>query len=181
MAVEGLGLSTAQIADLAEFLTGRQLVKEQIPAAAFCAADRERAFADPLAKPYWNGWGVDLGQHRFQPAEMAQLTAEQVPKLKLKWAFGFPGVLRAQAQATVAGGRVFVGSSERRVYSLSAETACIYWAFDTDGPVRTAVSLGQNGSGWAAYFGDQHANAYAVDAVTGKLLWKTHVEEFPGR
>jgi len=47
--------------------------------------------------------------------------------------------------------------------------------------VRTAVSLGQNGSGWAAYFGDQHANAYAVDAVTGKLLWKTHVEEFPGR
>src|SRR5437899_7057268 len=42
MAVEGLGLSTAQIADLAEFLTGRQLVKEQIPAAAFCAADRER-------------------------------------------------------------------------------------------------------------------------------------------
>ncbi len=180
MAVEGLGLSTAQIADLAEFLTGRQLVKEQIPAAAFCAADRERAFADPLAKPHWNGWGVDLGQHRFQPAEMAQLTAEQVPKLKLKWAFGFPGVLRAQAQATVAGGRVFVGSSERRVYSLSAETACIYWAFDTDGPVRTAVSLGQNGSGWAAYFGDQHANAYAVDAVTGKLLWKTHVEEFPG-
>src|SRR5438876_10077549 len=47
MAVEGLGLSTAQIADLAEFLTGRQLVKEQIPAAAFCAADRERSFADP--------------------------------------------------------------------------------------------------------------------------------------
>jgi polyvinyl alcohol dehydrogenase (cytochrome) len=104
-----------------------------------------------------------------------------VPKLKLKWAFGFPSVLRAQAQATVAGGRVFVGSFERRVYSLSAETACIFWGFDTDAPVRTAVSLGQNGSGWAAYFGDQHANAYAVDAVTGKLLWKTHVEEFPGR
>ena len=180
MAVEGLGLSAAQIADLAEFLTGKRPEKEQIPAAALCVADREPAFADPLAKPHWNGWGVDLGQHRFQPAEMAQLTAEQVPKLKLKWAFGFPGVLRAQAQATVAGGRVFVGSFERRVYSLSAETACIFWAFDTDAPVRTAVSLGQNGSGWAAYFGDQHANAYAVDAVTGKLLWKTHVEEFPG-
>jgi polyvinyl alcohol dehydrogenase (cytochrome) len=76
MAVEGLGLSTAQIADLAEFLTGRQPVREQIPAAAFCAADRERPFADPLAKPHWNGWGVDLGQHRFQPAEMAQLRSK---------------------------------------------------------------------------------------------------------
>ena len=180
MAVEGLGLSTAQIADLAEFLTGKRPEKEQIAAAAFCAADAGRAFADPLSKPHWNGWGVDLEQRRFQPAGMAQLTAEQVPKLKLKWAFGFPGVFRAQAQATVAGGRVFVGSLERRVYSLSAETGCIFWAFDTDAPVRTSVSLGQNGSGWAAYFGDQHANAYAVDAVTGKLLWKTHVEEFPG-
>ncbi len=134
MAVEGLELSTAQISDLAEFLTGRRPVKEQIPAAAFCAADRERAFADPLVKPHWNGWGADLEQHRFQPAEMAQLTAEQVRKLKLKWAFGFPGVLRAQAQATVAGGRVFVGSFERRVYALSAETGCIFWAFDTDAP-----------------------------------------------
>jgi polyvinyl alcohol dehydrogenase (cytochrome) len=180
MAVQGLGLSTAQIADLAEFLTGKRPAKEEIPAAAFCAADAGRAFADPLSKPHWNGWGVDLEQHRFQPGGMAQLTAEQVPKLKLKWAFGFPGVFRAQAQATVAGGRVFVGSFERRVYSLSAETGCIFWAFDTDAPVRTAVSLGQNGSGWAAYFGDQRANAYAVDAVTGKPLWKTHVEEFPG-
>jgi len=180
MAVEGLGLSTAQVADVAEFLTGKRPTKEQIPAAAFCAAGAGRAFADPFSKPHWNGWGVDLEQHRFQPAEMAQLTADQVPKLKLKWAFGFPGVFRAQAQATVTGGRVFVGSFERRVYSLSAETGCIFWAFDTDAPVRTAVSLGQNGTAWAAYFGDQHANAYAVDAVTGKLLWKTHVEEFPG-
>lgn len=181
MAVQGLGLTTAQIADLAEFLTGKLPVKEQVPAAAPCAADAGPSFSDPLAKPHWNGWGVDLEQHRFQPAEMAQLTAEQVPKLKLKWAFGFPGAFRAQAQATVAAGRIFVGSFERRVYSLSAETSCIFWAFDTDAPVRTAVSLAKSGSGgWAAYFGDQHANAYAVDAATGKLLWKTHVEEFPG-
>ena len=180
MAVQGLGLTTAQITDLAEFLTGKLPVKEQVPAAALCAADAGPSFADPLAKPHWNGWGVDLEQHRFQPAEMAQLTAEQIPKLKLKWAFGFPGAFRAQAQATVAGGRIFVGSFERRVYSLSAETGCVFWAMDTDAPVRTAVSLGKTGNGWAAYFGDQHANAYAVDAATGKLLWKTHVEEFPG-
>src|SRR5207253_3023151 len=96
-------------------------------------------------------------------------------------AFGFPGVLRAQAQATVAGGRDFVGSSERRVYSLSVETACIYWAFDSDGPVRTAVSLGQNGSGWAAYCGDQHANAYAVDAVTGSFCGRRMSKNFRGR
>ena len=28
------------------------------------------AFADPMSKPRWNGWGVDPTQHRFQPADM---------------------------------------------------------------------------------------------------------------
>ncbi len=31
------------------------------------------AFADPLSKPHWNGWGVDPTQHRLQPADMARL------------------------------------------------------------------------------------------------------------
>lgn len=179
MVVQGLGLSSSQISDIAEFLTGKQPAKEQMPATAFCAAGGA-TFADPLSKPHWNGWGVDLEQHRFQTSEMAQLSADQVPKLKLKWAFGFPGVTRAQGQATVAGGRVFVASLDRNVYSLDAETGCIYWAFEADFPLRTAVSIGPNGNGWVAYFGDQHANAYAVDAASGKFLWKTHVEEFPG-
>lgn len=179
MVVQGLGLSSSQIGDIAQFLTGKLPGKEQISPAAFCAAGGA-AFADPLAKPHWNGWGGNLEQHRFQPAGMAQLSAEQVPKLKLKWTFGFVGVPRAVGQATVAGGRVFVGSLDRNVYSLSAETGCIFWAFEADYPVRTAVSIGPNGSGWAAYFGDQHSNAYAVDAANGKLLWKTHLEEFPG-
>ena len=48
-------------------------------------------FIDPLSAPHWNGWGVDPAQHRFQPPEMAQLAADDVPHLKLKWAFGFPG------------------------------------------------------------------------------------------
>jgi len=41
---------------------------------------------------------------------MAQLAREDVPRLKLKWAFGFPGANFAFAQPTVMGGRVFVGS-----------------------------------------------------------------------
>jgi hypothetical protein len=33
--------------------------------------------------PVRNGWGGDAAQHRFQPAAMAELAAEDVPKLKL--------------------------------------------------------------------------------------------------
>jgi polyvinyl alcohol dehydrogenase (cytochrome) len=32
---------------------------------------------------------------------------------------------------------------------------------------------------YAVYFGDQRANAYAIDAATGDLLWKQRVEEHP--
>ncbi len=176
MSMQSIGLSLTQIGAIAQYLTGKLPEKTQIPAEAFCAAGGP-AFTDPLAKPHWNGWGGDLEQHRFQPAEMAQLSAAQVPKLKLKWAFGFAGVTRAFAQPTVAGGRLFVGSAERKVYSLNAKTGCIYWLFESDFPVRTAISIGQRGDIWVAYFGDRHANAYAVDAATGKLLWKTHVDE----
>ena len=178
MKMQGMGLSAAQISDIAQYLTGKLPGKEQIRSEAFCAAGSS-ALADPLAKPHWVGWGAGVEQHRFQPAEMAQLSADQVPKLKLKWAFGFPGVTRAYGQPAVAGGRLFVGSADRHVYSLSAATGSIYWVFDADFPVRTAISIGANAGGWAVYFGDQHANAYAVDAATGKLLWKARVDEHP--
>ena len=32
---------------------------------------------------------------------------------------------------------------------------------------------------YAAYFGDQKANMYALDAENGKLLWKVKVDEYP--
>ena len=138
--------------------------------------------ANPSGQPNWNGWGANLAQHRFQPAAMAQLSASDVPRLKLKWAFAFPGVNRAFAQPTVVGGRVFVGSAGTAVYSLNASSGCQYWAFKPDAPVRTAITIGPGAEQgkWLAYFGDQRANAYAVDALTGVLVWKRSVESFPG-
>ena len=29
------------------------------------------------------------------------------------------------------------------------------------------------------FFGDQRANAYAVDAITGRLIWKRKVDDYP--
>jgi outer membrane protein assembly factor BamB len=82
------------------------------------------AFTDPLSAPHWNGWGVDPAQSRFQPAEMAQLAAADVPRLKLKWAFGFPGATFAFAQPTVIGGRVFIGSQAgKAIRSMRAPAA----------------------------------------------------------
>jgi polyvinyl alcohol dehydrogenase (cytochrome) len=137
------------------------------------------AFADPLSKPHWNGWGVDPMQHRFQPADMARLAPSDAPRLKLKWAFGFPGAKRSVAQPTIFGGRVFVGSQNGKVYSLDAKSGCTYWDFDAGKGVRSAVVIGPQGDGWAAYFGDLGANVHSIDALTGKELWTNKVDDHP--
>ncbi len=165
---------------IAEFLAAKPFGSEPVtvpPQAAFCGG-RTAAFPDnPLGGAHWNGWGADLANRRFQPAALAGIAAADVPKLRLKWAFGFPGDIVAYAQPAVAGGRIFAGSAGRRVYSLNAMTGCIYWTLEAEAPVRTAISIGKPGGRNAVYFGDLHANAYAVDAVNGSLIWKTRVEE----
>jgi len=179
MAEQGKALTPTEARAVAMFVTGGKVFGAgDAPKLGVCA-EPAPVFDKPFAGPYWNGWGVDSANRRMQPAAMAGLRADQVPQLKLKWAFGFPGGGRAFAQPTVAGGRIFAGSDSGKVYSLDASTGCTYWVFKADAPVRSAISIGKVGAKWVAYFGDQRAQAYAVDAATGALLWKVRVEEHP--
>ena len=138
---------------------------------------------------------------RCQPAAAARLTAAQVPQLKLKWAFGYPSGSSANAQPAIVAGRVFVGSDNGYFYSLDAKTGCVYWSFENGSIVRNAPTVAPissqdvppAGQGpqlpgrrsqapaptpqrYAVFFGDGHANVYALDAQSGKLLWKTRVD-----
>ena len=180
MSEQGQKLTPEQREALTRFLAGAL----PAPAAAAPGGECSKESAsgalgdasDPFAAPHWNGWGADVEQHRFQPAAMAGLAPEDVPRLKLKWAFGFPGAARAGGQPAVVGGWLFVGGVNK-VYALDARSGCIHWSFAADGPVRAAISIGKDQRGVSAYFGDTRANAYGVDALTGKLLWKTHVDD----
>lgn len=135
-------------------------------------------FTDPLSGLGWNGWSVNPSNARFQSTAIAGLDANRVPKLKLKWAFAYPGDIIAFSQPTVVGGRIFVGSSGHGVYSLDAATGCVRWSYTADAGVRSAISIGRLGSSktYAAFFGDLAANAYALDAATGKQLWKANLD-----
>jgi polyvinyl alcohol dehydrogenase (cytochrome) len=136
-------------------------------------------FKEPLSAPHWNGWGADVAQHRFQPASMAQVAAGDVPRLKLKWAFGFPGVTRMTAQPTVMSGRLFIGSQTGVVRALDTKSGCMYWEYDAKAPVRSAITIGQNSDGWSAYFGDRNAIVHAVDALSGKPRWAARIDDHP--
>ena len=182
MKPQGDALTEDQRKMLATFLSGRPLgsLKEgdakDMP--NHCASNPP--LGDPSAEPEWNGWSPDVINSRFQSAKAAGLTPDQVPRLKLKWAFGYPDGLSAYGQPTIVSGRVFVGTDIGYVYSLDAETGCVYWSYAAKGAVRPAVSVasiqGHKGTKYAAYFGDAHANVYAVDAQTGQELWTTRVD-----
>ena len=181
MKTQGSLLTDAQKHTISEYVTGKPFGQEKAtqttPAAGLCPASKA-AFV--FGANDWNGWSPNPDNARFQAADRAQLAADQVPRLKLKWAFVFPNAPMSWGQATVAGGRIFVPSSNRQVYSLDAATGCQYWAYQADFPARNAIVVKElPGGKFGAFFGDQRANAYAVDAVTGQLLWKVHVDSHP--
>lgn len=179
------GRTTAERRAMAEFAAGRPLGSPFTitpPAAAMCPENAAAFSLDP-SLPIWNGWGQNLSNTRFQSEAAAGLSADDVPRLALKWAFGLPGDVQSWANLTLAGGRVFFGSIAGNVYSLDAETGCVHWAYDAGAIVRTAVNIGRIGNDeparYGAFFGDARGNAYAVDVATGQLLWKVQVEDHP--
>ncbi len=129
----------------------------------------------------WNGWGAGVTNARFQPADQAGLAAADVPRLRLKWAFGYPRSATAQSQPTVVGGRLFVASERGVVYALDAASGCTHWTFEAASGVRSAMTVTRLADGRHALFlGDFEANVYALDAATGAEIWRRDVEAHPG-
>jgi polyvinyl alcohol dehydrogenase (cytochrome) len=146
-----------------------------LPRSAFCGRAAPH-FSDAPA-PSWPGWSPTLTNDRFQPAPDAGLSAADIPRLKLKWAFGYRGDVSAFAAPTVQNGILYVGSASGTVHALDAKSGCLYWTFDADGPVRAAPLIHQAGSLHLLLFGDLTGSFYALDATNGRLLWKRRVEE----
>ena len=175
--------SAAERRAIAEAVTGKKLrnTLEITPLPkAMCAAKGNAGRFNVAAGPTWNGWGgASTSNTLFQDAKCAGLTPADIPKLKLKWAFGFPGDLQSNAQATIVGGRVFVGSPGGVVYALNAESGCINWFYQAAAGVRSAVSVARVDGKTFAFFGDQTGTVYALDAATGTLVWKARVDDMP--
>ena len=184
MRYQGLALTGAERRAVAEFITGRRIGGTVSGTTVGTCGARRSPLAEPAARPLWNGWGPTIQNTHFQPAAQAGLTADQVPRLRLEWAFGFPDTTSAWAQPTIAGGRLFVGSQNGTVYSLDAATGCVAWTFTAESGVRAAISIGaRTRSGrqpaYAAYVADQQGFVYALDAATGRVLWKRKVDDHP--
>lgn len=127
------------------------------------------------------GWGFDLKNSRFLPATTAQLPPQDVEKLKLKWAFVFDDATKVRSQPAISNDTVYIGSASGTVYALNRANGCIRWTFENTWEVRTAITLTTDIDGRSmVFFGDFRATAFALDAQTGKLIWKQKVDEHLG-
>ncbi len=100
------------------------------------------------------------------PARSSYVERAVQPPLSLKWRFETKGPI--YSSPAVFEGKVFVGSHDKNLYAIDAETGKPAWSFATDGEVLSspAVEAGK------VYFGSKDGFVYAVEAATGKLAWK---------
>jgi polyvinyl alcohol dehydrogenase (cytochrome) len=125
----------------------------------------------------WSNWGAGLENTRHQPEP--GIPAQDVPRLKLKWAFGYAGATQARAQPAVAGGRVFAGGQDGSVFALDAKTGCEYWTTQVGAQVRSGLVVAQVAGKRVLFFGDSAGFVHALDAATGAPLWKLRADDHP--
>jgi polyvinyl alcohol dehydrogenase (cytochrome) len=146
-----------------------------MPASAFCKVRTAKVAANP--KVEWNGWSPGSGNMRYQTAEASGLSIDQVKRLKLKWAFAFPGDVTAFAPPAILDNQLFVGSAGGGIYSLDRDSGCIHWTVQVGGAVRSAIVVARDGGRSVLLFGDQNGWFYSLDAADGKLRWKKKMED----
>ena len=169
MRLQGQALTPAERIAIAELVTGRPVLAASARLdQGLCTASTPFLGSDSGTQ--WNGWGPDVRNTRFQ-RDSGGITAANVGNLKLKWAFGVADVTQSRSQPAVVGGRLFMASQAGAVYALDPKSGCTYWTYKALSGIRTAISVGPVGpanapTGYAVYFADAEARAYALDATT---------------
>ena len=174
MRQQAQGLTSADINQLVVFLTYKNTGGWPAP------DPRANLCKDPAivgdTGPGWSSWGRDPENTRFQPDP--GIAAADVPRLKVKWAFAYPGS-EAVGQPTRIGNLLFVPSVTGTVFALDASTGCTHWTLDAGAPVKTAISVGMVGAKLLAFFGDMAGFVHAVDALTGQPVWTVRADPHP--
>lgn len=178
MRSEAAGLSAQAKRDVAQYLSGLPLGTHAQSPAPHC--DAAHAAIDTSAAPRLVGWGMESGNERYIPGDIARLSVAQIPHLKLKWAFAFPAAVRARSQPSFAYGTLYVGSPDGTVYALDPESGCIRWQFQANAEVRTPIVVPpMRGPLKLAFFGDILGHVHAVDAATGREIWQRRIDDHP--
>ena len=134
----------------------------------------------------WPYYGNDLANTRFQNVD--QINPSNVGNLRVAWVF-HTGVLdpltSLEVSPIVVNGTMFVTSGHDDVFALHGDTGRLQWAYHpTDMPLTSiSVCCGRDNRGVAVgndrvFLARLDCVLVALDAATGRVLWKTVVADF---
>jgi outer membrane protein assembly factor BamB len=110
----------------------------------------------------------DWPQWRADPTHSS--TAEVGPQnLTVAWWFSTKGAV--SSSPSVADGILYVGSQDKNIYALNANTGSLLWKYATNSPVESSPAVA-NGK---VYTGGDDGYVYCLNAKTGAFIWKTFV------
>ena len=133
----------------------------------------------------WPVYGGDSGNTRF--SKSTQINASNVHKLKVDWVLQL-GSLRSQESTPIlVGDTLYVTSSfgPKNLFAVNAKTGAVKWRYSPEMPKGidqfACCDVNNRGVAYAdgkIFVGRLDANVVALDAATGKELWKTAVVDY---
>jgi alcohol dehydrogenase (cytochrome c) len=115
-------------------------------------------------------------------SQLAQITPANVKNLELKWMYQGAAVGAWQTTPLVVDGIMYLTQRPNEVVALDAKTGRVFWIYRYTLSPTQIVCCGANNRGLAMlgdtlYMGTLDAYLVAIDAKSGRPLWKTQVAE----
>lgn len=175
MRTQAKGLSPAERGEVEDWLTQGQPDNTAWVKTAACPAKSAKITARAPAPAAT--WGIDLHNTRQETAKQAGLAKGDFAKLELAWAVGLPQTPSMRSQPVVAGDTVYVVASDAgRMYAFDTQSGCVKWQFESPTPLRSSISYGEAEPGKPVLVaGDALGFVDAIDARTGKLVWRADI------
>ena len=170
----GLGLTLSCSAALAQ--SPAKGSPEHIKAVT-SAVDGASIKANTATSNDWPTIGLDYAETRF--SKLNQINADNVKKLGLVWSYPLESSRGVEATPVVVDGIMYQTASWSVVHAIDARTGKQLWTFDPkvdrEKGYRGCCDVVNRGVAlWKGkvYFGAYDGRLFALDAVTGKVVWE---------
>ena len=98
---------------------------------------------------------------------LSGIAVDKVPdKLSLLWSFNTESYIISSP--VIGSGRVYIGSTDGKVYSIDLLDGRKIWAFDTEDDIEASPLLFDD----AVYIGNLSGEFFCLDALSGQELWR---------
>ncbi len=128
-------------------------------------------------------WLTYSGSYMSQRhSALKQITTANARNLELKWVFQAQSLQTFEATPLVVDGIMYLTQAPNDVVALDARTGRVFWIYHYPLPSSVALCCGQVNRGLAIlgetlFMGTVDANLVAIDAKSGRPLWKTQVAD----